>query len=210
MQSRLTAKQRRFLGYLQREIMDNGETPSLRQAARQLGISHAAVAQTLKALENKGYVKRQGPYSRTLHLLNRSRETAAVQRWREIPIIGRVAAGLPLYAQTEWGGSTVVDATVFRGQNLFALYVKGDSMKDAGILAGDLAVCEPRQFARNGEIVVALIHNEEATIKRFFLCKDHIELQPENPAFPVMRYEFGEILVQGKLVGILRGVDGIQ
>ena len=209
MRTRLTAKQQRFLGYLQREIMDSGEAPSLRRAARELGVSHAAVAQTLKVLEDKGYVKRKGPYSRTLYLLNRGRETAALQRWREVPIIGRVAAGLPMYAQTEWEGSAVVDAAVFRGQNLFALYVKGDSMKDAGILAGDLAVCEPRQYARNGEIVVALINSEEATVKRFFLHGDHIELRPENPDYPAMRYGFGEVLVQGKLVGILRGAEGI-
>jgi repressor LexA len=210
MQTRLTAKQQRFLGYLQREIMDNGEAPSLRRAARELEVSHTAVAQTLKVLEDKGYVKREGPYSRTLHLLNRIRETAALQRWREVPIIGRVAAGLPLYAQTEWEGSAVVDAAVFRGQNLFALYVKGDSMKDIGILAGDLAICEPRQYARDGEIVVALINNEEATVKRFYLHGDHIELQPENPEYASMRYGFEEVLVQGKVVGILRGAEGIK
>ena len=67
-----------------------------------------------------------------------------------------------MYAQTEWDGTTVLDTAVFRGQNLFALRVKGDSMKDAGILNGDLAVCEPRQYAQNGEIVVALIDQEEA------------------------------------------------
>lgn len=210
MQTRLTAKQQRFLEYLQREIMNSGEAPSLRRAARELGVSHTAVAQIINALEDKGYVKREGPYSRRLHLLNRSRETAALHRWREVPIIGRVAAGLPLYAQTEWEGSAVVDAGVFRGQNLFALYVKGDSMKDAGILAGDLAVCEPRQYARDGEIVVALINNEEATVKRFYLHGDHIELRPENPDYPSMRYGFEEVLVQGKVVGILRSAEGIK
>jgi len=207
LQARLTAKQQRFLAYLQRTIANSGEAPSLRQAAQELGVSHTAISQTLKALEEKGYVKREGPYSRTLHLLNRSRETAALQRWREVPVIGRVAAGLPMYAQTEWEGSVVVDAAVFRGQNLFALYVKGDSMRDAGILAGDLAICEPRQYARDGEIVVALIDNEEATVKRFFLHADHIELRPENPAYAPMRYGFGEVLIQGKLVGILRGTE---
>ena len=183
MQVKLTSKQQRLLEYLQRAIMNSGQAPSLRQAARELGISHAAVAQSLKTLAEKGYVKRKDRYSRTLHLLTPGREAAALQRWREVPIIGRIAAGLPMYAQTEWEGSAVVDAAVFRGQNLFALYVKGDSMKDAGILAGDLAVCEPRQYARNGEIVVALIDSEEATVKRFFLHGDHIELRPENPDY---------------------------
>ena len=210
MQSELTPKQKRFLEYLQGAITREGKSPSLRQAALDLGVTHAAVAQALKVLEEKGYIKRKGRYSRTIYLLNRLREAAALQRWREVPIIGRVTAGLPMYAQQEWGGTIVLDAAIFRGQNLFALRIKGDSMKDAGILHGDLAICEPRQFAQNGEIVVALIHGEEATVKRFFLHDDHIELHPENADYQSVRYSFGEILIQGKVIGIQRGPEGIE
>jgi repressor LexA len=210
MQPRLTTKQQRVLDYLQREIASSGQAPSLRQTAAGLGVSHTAIAQILKALEEKGYLKREGRYSRTVHLLNRARETTALQRWREIPIIGRVTAGLPMYAQTEWDGSIVLDAAVYRQQNIFALRVKGDSMKEAGILNGDLAICEPRQYAQNGEIVVALINSEEATVKRFFLHDDHIELRPENTDFAPMRYGFGEVLIQGKIIGIHRGPEGIK
>ena len=204
MQPALTEKQQRVLDYLQHAISADGQAPSLRQAAGDLGVSHAAIAQILKMLEEKGYLKREGRYSRTVHLLNRASETAGLQRWREIPIVGRVTAGLPMYAQTEWDGSTVLDADVFRGQNLFALRVKGDSMKDVGILSGDLAICEPRQYAQNGEIVVALINSEEATVKRFFLRKTHIELRPENADYPSLRYNFSEVLIQGKVIGIQR------
>jgi len=210
MQPTLTAKQQRVLDYLRHEITTSGQAPSLRQAAADLGVSHAAIAQILKALEEKGSLKREGRYSRTVHLLNRARETSASQRWREVPVIGRVTAGLPMYAQTEWDGSTVLDAAVFRGQNLFALRVKGESMKNIGILDGDLAICEPRQYAQNGEIVVALINNEEATVKRFFLRKKYIELRPENTDYSPMRYGFDEVLVQGKVVGIQRGPEGIK
>jgi repressor LexA len=94
MQPTLTAKQQRVLDYLQHEITTNGQVPSLRQAAAELGVSHAAIAQILKALEEKGYLKREGRYSRTVHLLNRARETSASQRWREVPVIGRVTAGV--------------------------------------------------------------------------------------------------------------------
>jgi repressor LexA len=80
-------------------------------------------------------------------------------------------------------------------------------MKDAGILDGDLAVCEPRQFAENGEIVAVLIRQEEATIKRFFLRKKHIELRPENAAHRPMICRFDEVLIQGKVIGIQRGPD---
>ena len=210
MQPTLTAKQQRVLDYLRQEITISGQAPSLRQAAADLGVSHAAVAQILKALEEKGSLKREGRYSRTVHLLNRARETSASQRWREVPVIGRVTAGLPMYAQTEWEGSTVLDAAVFRGQNLFALRVKGQSMKNIGILDGDLAICEPRQYAQNGEIVVALINNEEATVKRFFLRKKYIELRPENTDYSPMRYGFDEVLVQGKVIGIQRGPEGVK
>jgi repressor LexA len=210
MQPTLTTKQQRVLDYLRHEITTSGQVPSLRQAAAELGVSHAAIAQIIKALEEKGYLKREGRYSRTVHLLNRARETSASQRWREVPVIGRVTAGLPMYAQTEWEGSTVLDTAVFRGQNLFALRVKGESMKNIGILDGDLAICEPRQYAQNGEIVVALINNEEATVKRFFLRKNYIELRPENTDYSSMRYGFGEILVQGRVIGIQRGPEGIK
>jgi repressor LexA len=205
MQEELTAKQQRLLGYLQRTIDRQNRTPSLRQAAADLGISHAAVAQGLRVLEAKGHIKRQGRYSRTIYLLNRVQEATAAHRRREIPIIGQITAGLPMYAQQEWDGTVVVDGAVFTGDNLFVLQVRGDSMRDVGIFDGDLAICQPRQYAENGEIVVALVHNEEATVKRFFLHPDRIELRPENPDYPAMFFGFDDVLVQGKVVGIQRG-----
>ena len=206
----ITVKQQRLLDYLEQHINQRGRVPSLREAAADLGVSHAAVAQTLKALERKGAVRRGGRYSRNLLLLNRVQEITGGQRWREVPLIGRVRAGRPMYAQEEWDGSVVIDAALFPGNDLFALRVKGDSMRDAAILDGDLAICEPRQYAGNGEIVVALIHQEEATVKRFFLLADHIELRPENIAYPVLRYTFGEVLVQGKVIGLQRGPESIR
>ena len=200
----LTPTQQRLLDYLRRKIASDGRVPSLREAASDLAVSHAAVARTLRVLEAKGLLKREGRYGRTVHLLNRAREVSALQRGRDVPIVGRIAAGLPMYAQADWDGSITVDAEVFRGQNLFALKVRGDSMKGAGILDGDLVICEPRQYAQNGEIVAALIHDEEATVKRFFRRADHIELRPENPSRPPMRYSFDEVLVQGKVVGLQR------
>jgi repressor LexA len=210
MDAELTPKQRRFLRYLNREIARIGRAPSLRQAAAEMGVSHSAISQLVKMLEKKGILKRDGRYSRTIHLLNRTRETAGIMRWREVPIVGDIAAGLPLYAQQEWGGSLVVDSAIYRGSNLFALKVKGDSMKDAAILDGDLVICEPRQFAENGEIVVALIHQEEATVKRFFRRKKQIELRPENPHYQTVNYNFDQILIQGKVVGVQRGPEGVE
>ena len=201
----LTQRQREFFDYLQSRMEAGQDAPSLRAAAEELGVSHTAVAGLLQTLQDKGWLRREGRYSRSLVLLDPG--TPDPGGVRAVPIIGRVAAGLPLYAQQEWAGSVLVDSTVFRGDNLFALRVQGDSMRDAGILEGDLAICEPRQFATNGEIVVALVGGEEATVKRFFYRGDHIELRPENDRHPVQTYTLGEVLIQGKVIGIQRGPE---
>ena len=201
----LTRRQREFFDYLRNRMEAGQDAPSLRTAAEELGVSHTAVAGLLQTLQDKGWLRREGRYSRSLVLLDPG--TPDPGGVRAVPIIGRVAAGLPLYAQQEWAGSVLVDSTVFRGDNLFALRVQGDSMRDAGILEGDLAICEPRQFATNGEIVVALVGGEEATVKRFFYRGDHIELRPENDRHPVQTYTLGEVLIQGKVIGIQRGPE---
>ncbi len=210
MQSPLTPKQQRLLDYLRATVTASGASPSLRQAARDMGVSHTAVAQTLKRLAEKGLVRREGRYGRAVHLVNKAGGTAGHQRWQEVPVIGRITAGLPMYAQQEWEESVVVDGALYKGDNLFALRVKGDSMRDAGILHGDLAICKPRQYASDGEIVVVLIGGEEATVKRFFLRSDHIVLKPENPDYEIMRHGFDDVLVQGKVIGIQRGPDVMQ
>jgi len=200
----LTEKQQELFDYLRKRLGRDGRVPSLRQAAGELGVSHTAVAQLLTQLEKKGVVEREGRYSRTIRLLPEDGLRPARAAGREVPIIGRITAGLPMYAQQEWDGSVVVDGSLFGGDNLFCLRISGDSMRDAGILDGDLVICEPRQYAENGEIVAVLIHHEEATVKRFFLKGGAIELHPANSAYTVRRYGFGEILVQGKVVGVVR------
>lgn len=205
----LTGTQKRLYDYLAERIARDGRAPSLRQTAADLGVSHNAVAQLLGQLEKKGMVERGGRYSRAIRLSSGLGRRQVEGRSRELPIIGQVTAGLPMYAQQEWDGSVLVDRRLFPGDSLFCLRIRGESMRGAGILDGDLAVCEPRQYAANGEIVAVLIQGEEATVKRFFLQADHIELRPENPEFPVIRYPFGEVLVQGKVVGVIRGPGGI-
>ncbi len=210
MRVKLTSNQQKVFDFLKQEIKEHGVSPSLRTIAAELAISHAAVSQTLKTLENKEYLKREGRYSRTIHILDDRGDLHLLQRQKQVPIIGHITAGLPMYAQQEWGGHLLVDAKIYPGQNLFALNIQGSSMKDAGILDQDLAICEPRQYARNKEIVVALIHHEEATVKRFFLHPDFIELRPENPDFRSQKYNFDDVLIQGKVIGIVRGPKGLE
>jgi repressor LexA len=208
MRPELTHNQQKVLKYLKQQVRDTGSAPTLREAAGELSISHAAVAQTLKALEDKAYIRREGRYSRTLHILDHTGDLDITQRQKQIPVVGRITAGLPMYAQQEWEDALLVDAKLYPGQNLFALNIVGDSMKNAGILDKDIAICEPRQYAHNKEIVVALIHHEQATVKRFFLHPDCIELRPENPEFKPRKYDFEEILIQGKVIGIVRTPEG--
>lgn len=208
----MTDKQRKLYDYLESKIREQGKAPSLRQAAADLGVSHNAVAQLMHQLEGKGLLAREGRYSRSVRLLpvdQQSRSHNITGRGRELPVIGQVTAGLPMYAQQEWEGTVVVDLSLFPGDNLFCLRISGNSMQGAGILDGDLVICEPRQYAENGEVVAVLLYGEEATVKRFFLHPDHIELRPENSAYPVMRYQFSELLVQGKVVGVIRGNTSI-
>ncbi len=207
----LTEKQQLFFDHVEEKIEQNGKAPSLRESAAEFGVSHTAVSQLLNQLERKGFIERDGHYSRTIHLRSSKDENREFSNARELPIIGHITAGLPMYAQQEWEGTVVVDRQLFGGENLFCLQIKGESMKDAGILNGDYVICEPRQYAENGEIVAALINGEEATVKRFKLHQDHVELLPENKSFSPMQYQFNELMVQGKVIGVIRNniVDGV-
>ncbi len=208
----LTDKQQHFLDYLEKQVAEDGRAPSLRQAAGELGVSHNAIAQLFLQLERKGVIERDGRYSRKIRFCRRiepDKGGQAGSQIKKIPIVGQITAGLPMYAQQEWDGSIVVDPQLFPGEHLFCLRVQGQSMCNAGILDRDLVVCEPRQYAENGEIIVALLHGEEATVKRFQLAVDHIKLLPENPDFSPVSYQFNEIMVQGKVVGVIRDKVGL-
>jgi repressor LexA len=211
MRTQLTPRQHDFLAYLKAQIDRRGRAPSLREAADDLGVSHMAVAQHIRALEAKGWLRRDRRYGRSIHLVEAAfGHGDPGGTGRPVPVVGKIAAGLPLYAQQSWDGQIVVDGSVFTSHPLFALRVRGDSMINAGILDGDLVICEPRQFAVDGEIVVALIRGEEATVKRFFLKNKRIELRPENDALAPMFFGLGDVLIQGKVVGLYRGPEGFQ
>ncbi len=203
----LTRKQKQLLDYLRNALNRDGKTPSLRQSAVDMGVSHNAVAQLITQLEKKGVIAREGRYSRSIRILPEGCVGGAAVYGRELPVIGQITAGLPMYAQQEWDSTVLVDARMFPGSNLFCLRIKGQSMKNSGILDGDLVVCEPRQFAENGEIVVVLIDEEEATVKRFYLGENYVELRPENEQFQPILYPFADIMVQGKVLGVIRSFD---
>jgi repressor LexA len=200
----LTARQQEMLDYIERETSATGVPPSIRQIGAALGISSTnGVRLHLQALQKKGYIRRSQRTSRGIVSLNRLSNTASpsCSTTVDIPILGRVAAGMPVMAAENHEGSLTLDANLIKNQESFALRVNGDSMINAGILDGDIVVVRLQQGADNGDIVVALM-GEEATVKRFYREKDTIRLQPENPTMAPMYST--DVDICGKVIALVR------
>ena len=204
MRPKLTARQQEMLDYIERETSSTGVPPSIRQIGAALGISSTnGVRLHLQALQKKGYIRRSQRTSRGIVSLNRlsNAVSPSCSTTVDIPILGRVAAGMPIMAAENREGSLTLDASLIKNQESFALRVNGDSMINAGILDGDIVVVRLQQGADNGDIVVALM-GEEATVKRFYREKDKIRLQPENPTMePIYSTD---VDICGKVIALVR------
>jgi len=194
MSAKLTASQRKVLDFL-RERLANGVPPSVREICTATGIkSTSSVHNHLCALEEMGYITRDTGLNRSIHLADESPVT-------QVPLIGRVTAGMPVYAFEDVVAHIPFPSDKFSGSQLFALRVSGESMQNAGILDGDIIVAEKTPAVQNGEIVVAMI-DDEATVKRIFREHDHIRLQPENDAYePIIS---DDVSVLGRVVSCIR------
>ena len=193
-----------MLDYIERETSSTGVPPSIRQIGAALGISSTnGVRLHLQALQKKGYIRRSQRTSRGIVSLNRlsNAVSPSCSTTVDIPILGRVAAGMPIMAAENREGSLTLDASLIKNQESFALRVNGDSMINAGILDGDIVVVRLQQGADNGDIVVALM-GEEATVKRFYREKEKIRLQPENPTMePIYSTD---VDICGKVIALVR------
>jgi repressor LexA len=194
----LTSRQREILDFLTSFIEKNSYPPTVRETAKAFSISIKGAYDHIKALEKKGVIKLQENRSRAIEIVSRRENDDSVI---EVPILGDIAAGYPVFAEENWNGSVRIPAEFGRGGSCFALRVKGDSMRDAGIHSGDLAVIEQRQMAENGEIVAALIE-DSATLKRFFKENNRIRLQAENPDYAPIYTQ--DVRILGKLKAIIR------
>jgi len=213
MRTPLTARQREILEFIRQFMIRVGYPPTVREIGSHFGFVPRSVFDHLKALERKGYLRRDPAKSRSLQILDAALAPLSESRleargslpYRELPILGRVAAGEPLLSEQNLEGTSVVPRDWVNGDEAFLLKVQGESMIGAHICPGDQALVRRQASAENGDIVVALL-NDEATIKRIFFRADGIVLQPENSTMPPIQVKKSEKSFQivGKVVGILR------
>jgi repressor LexA len=197
----LTARQKRIYDFLAGAIRDNGYAPSIPEIGKRFKIaSTRGVFDHLKALENKGYIKRVG--KRAIQVVSPTGRSAFPEA-TEIPILGRIRAGAPILAEENIEGFLAVANEIARGKEAFALKVKGDSMIEDGIFDGDYVIIRRQETAENGDIVCALIENE-ATLKKFHRQGSVVVLKPANKNYDAITVSKGEFRVLGKATGVIR------
>ena len=193
-------KQQEIYEFIKSQVRDKGYPPSVREICVAVGLSSTSTVHGhLSRLEKKGLIKRDPTKPRTIEIVG---ENIAKREMIDIPIVGKVTAGLPILAVENIEDTFPLPIDYVHSSNdLFMLRISGESMIDAGILDGDFAIIEKASTASDGDIVVALIE-DEATIKRFYKEKDHFRLQPENKTMSPIIVESCEVI--GKLVGLYR------
>ncbi len=198
----LTRRQKQILDYLETYIREQGYAPSFEEIAGHFQFSSlATVHEHLTNLERKGYINRAHNESRAIELTPKPGYAAAV----ELPLLGQVAAGVPIEAITTPETISVPQDILPRRGNAYALRVTGNSMIDEHITDGDYVVVNSRQTANNGEMVIALIDGDSATVKRYYReAGGWIRLQPANEAMAPIRAHEEDVLIQGVVVGVIR------
>ena len=205
MAKELTKKQQQVLDYILTEIHRRGYPPAIREIGKALNLSSSATVHShIKALEKKGYLRRDPSKPRALEVLDYRDldQPLPSSKTRSVPVVGRISAGSPLLAADNIEDTWPLPRE-FTAEETFILKVKGDSMIQAGILDGDYLVVKRQQTADNGDIVVALLE-EEATVKRFFSEGKRFRLEPENPNMkPIVT---DKVVILGKAMALLRKI----
>lgn len=198
----LTKRQREILSYLEGYSEQYGYAPSFEEIAEHFNYnSLATVHEHLSNLERKGYIKRSYNESRSIEILPSEASPRAI----ELPLMGTVAAGVPIEAIAHDESLTVPESFIQRGGNHYVLRVKGNSMIDEQIRDGDFVIVNEKNTADNGEMVIALIDGSSATVKKFYRERDgRIRLQPANETMNPIYVHENDISIQGIVVGVLR------
>ena len=200
----LNDKQILVLEFLKNHVKDKGYPPAVRDICSAVNIkSTSTVHSYLKKLEKFGYIKRDEEIPRGIEILNKDEE---IQNSTTInlPLVGNVSAGMGMFAEENIEEFIPLPSNLVKGNDSFVLKVKGDSMINAGILDGDYVIVDKKNIANNNQIVVALMNNESATIKRFFREDNKIKLQPENNFMNSMYFDIDEINILGIVTGVFR------
>ena len=206
MQQELTTRQREILDLIKQIIKKNGIPPTLKELGEVLGMAAPSVQQHVQAIEKKGFLKRESFKSRSLTIVG-PEESEEKECCIVVPVMGTIAAGEPILAFEEKSSNLCMKGSlVKKKRDLFALKVKGSSMKDASILDGDYIVVQKQSTAENGDIVVALI-DDEATVKKFYLKNKKIYLQPANEEYKPIVVSSGNFRIQGKVVAVYRNLN---
>ncbi len=195
----LTRRQREVFDFIQEYLEREGYAPSLEEIGLRFGLSSVAtVHKHVQNLVEKGLLRKAWNRSRSLEIVDPA-STAA----KEIPLLGTVAAGVPIEAVTQ-PDTIAVPADLIGDKECYALRVAGDSMVDDHIVDGDVVLLESRSVPRDGEAVVALIRREEATLKRFYRDGGKVRLVPSNPSLRPMEFPAEDVEIQGVVIGLLR------
>ena len=198
----LTKRQKEILDFITGFIDENGYAPSFEEIAHSFGYSSlATVHEHLSNLERKGYIRKAYNESRSIEMVPEDGSSAA----SELPLLGRVAAGLPIEAVEDRETLAVPQDMIRRGKDNFVLRVQGNSMIDEQIRDGDYIVVSSQPTANDGEVVVALVGGESATVKRLSReSGNRVRLQPANPSMDPMIMDADDVMVQGVVVGLIR------
>ena len=205
----LTVKQKELLEYVSDFINLNKVSPSYDEIREAMNLkSKSGIHRIVLALEERGFIRKLANRARAIEVLKNpnkiSNHTTSVDNSSEIPLCGKIAAGTPIEAISNIEKMIKVPKEIVGNSECFALKVSGDSMTDVGIINNDIAIIEKKAVANNGNIVVALIHKEEATLKIFNNNQKKIILKPANENYSSQTYNLNEVEIQGILVGLIR------
>jgi len=205
--SELSTRQRQVLEFLRTTVSERGYPPSVREIGEALGLSSPSTVHShLSALVRAGYIRKDPSKPRAIEILEPGEAAPASDpRVRDVPLVGRIAAGSPILAEEDIEEIVPLPTDFVGNGPVFMLVIRGDSMEGAGILDGDYVVVRRQPDAVDGEIVAALVDGEEATVKRLRRRGGHVELHSENPAYPPMVFTDGVEII-GKVVSVLRRV----
>jgi repressor LexA len=197
----ITRRQQEILNFITSYIRTNKYPPTIREISENFSISVKGAHDHVKALEKKQIIRCDTKRSRAIEVLDHTEEQSPREEVRQVPVLGNVAAGVPLLAVENRDGMVQVPASYLGNKDYFALHVRGNSMTGAGILDGDVAIIEQKPVAENGDIVVAMVE-EAVTLKRFYREANRIQLKAENPAYPPIYTR--DVRILGKLAHIVR------